>query len=127
MYNIYKYFSDKELSCHGVDCCGGLADMNHVFMIKLLAMRRELGFPFYITSAYRCPQHNSRISSTGDTGPHTTGQAVDILCMGHNAYRLIESALRHGMTGIGIKQKGPQRFIHVDDITGPVRPWIWSY
>lgn len=101
--------------------------MDHYFMIKLVAMRRELGTPFILTSAYRCPLHNSRLSSTGDNGPHTTGRAVDILCRGHDAFKIVASANRNGMTGIGVRQKGKDRFIHVDDLTGPLRPWIWSY
>ncbi len=127
MDSQYQYFSEEELQCHGTDCCDGQSDMNHEFMVKLVSMRRELGFPFFVTSAYRCPLHNSRESHTGETGPHTTGHAVDIAIRGMNAYRLLACALRHGMTGIGISQKGKYRFIHIDDLTGDKRPMIWSY
>lgn len=123
----WQYFNTSELQCKGKDCCGGKADMHPDFMAKLVAIRRELGFPFVLSSAYRCPIHNAKESSTGTTGPHTTGRAVDILVRGTNAYKLIEAALRHGITGIGVKQKGVTRFIHIDDLEGQTRPWIWSY
>jgi zinc D-Ala-D-Ala carboxypeptidase len=39
-------------------------------------------------------------------------------------------ALKHGITGVGVNQKGGARFIHLDDLepTGHFpRPTIWSY
>ena len=123
----YQYFTNDELKCKGIDCCGGESKMNHEFMVKLVSMRRETGIPFVLTSSYRCPVNNSRVSKTGNIGPHTTGRAVDILCRGHESYIIIDSAFRHGMTGIGVNQKGERRFIHIDDLTGDFRPWVWSY
>jgi hypothetical protein len=50
--------------------------------------------------------------------------------------RLVETAKKFGMTGIGVKQNGPagKRFIHLDNLgskytklTGGPRPWLWSY
>jgi len=101
--------------------------MNHNFMVKLVSIRRELGLALPISSSYRCPIHNSSVSKTGESGPHTTGRAVDISCRGTDAYKIIECALRYGMTGIGVKQNGENRFIHIDDLDGELRPWIWSY
>ncbi len=123
----WQYFTEEELQCHGQDCCGGQQAMQSEFMVKLVSMRRELGFPLRLSSAYRCPLYNSRVSKTGETGPHTTGRAVDILIRGKNAHKLLACALRHGMTGIGVKQKGRQRYLHIDDLDGPTRPWIWRY
>ncbi len=127
MKSKYQYFSDNELKCKGEKCCGGTQVMNNEFMVKLVSMRKEIGFPLVLTSAYRCKIHNESVSSTGNSGPHTTGRAVDILVRGNRAHKLIECALRHGMTGIGVSQKGPLRFIHIDDLGGPLRPWVWSY
>ena len=119
----YQYFSLEELSCRH---CGEM-HMDSGFMAKLVAIRRELGFPLPVTSGYRCPAHNAAVSETGINGPHTTGHAVDIAISGERAYRLLRAALAHGMTGIGIKQHGDGRFIHLDDLDGPTRPWIWGY
>ena len=124
----YQYFTVEELSCHGEDCCHGQASMDPEFMPKIVTLRRELGFPFIPSSAYRCPLHNSRVSKTGETGPHTTGRAIDILCCYDQAVQLLEAAILSGMfTGFGLNQKGDpeDRFIHLDDIPGPKR--IWTY
>lgn len=122
----WQYFDIEELRCK---CGCGKMPMNTDFMQKVVAMRRELGFPFIVASAYRCPEYNARISSTGSAGPHTTGRAMDIRVSGHQAHALIASALRHGITGIGVSQKGPHasRFIHIDTVDNGPRPWVWSY
>jgi uncharacterized protein YcbK (DUF882 family) len=106
--------------------------MNDVTMRKLVDMRAELGFPFVLTSGYRCPQYNNRIAKTGLNGPHTTGQAVDIAVYGERALKVISNAWRYGFTGVGIDQSGPRdkRVIHLDDLMPPnhsPRPWVWSY
>ena len=126
MKNYPPYFTKAELKCK-CGRCGG--KMDDVFMRKLSAMRKEAGFGFVLSSAYRCPSHNAKVSSTGRTGPHTTGRAVDIRCFGARAHRVIELAFKHGMTGIGVSQKGrhDKRFIHVDDLDEIMRPTIWSY
>ncbi|MFO1259072.1 MAG: D-Ala-D-Ala carboxypeptidase family metallohydrolase [Gammaproteobacteria bacterium] len=123
------YFSETELRCK---CGCGQVKMNSSFLEKLIALREQLGFPFIITSAYRCPKHNQQASSTGIDGPHTTGRAIDIAVSGEKAYKLIQAAPAFNMTGIGVKQAGPHasRFIHLDDLQskdGFPRPWVWGY
>ncbi|KKN13335.1 hypothetical protein LCGC14_1007270 [marine sediment metagenome] len=95
-------------------------------------IREKCGFPFIVTSAYRCPEYNEQISSTGFYGVHTLGKAIDILVRGANAFEVLRRAygLNGKITGIGISQKGINRFIHLDNITGDdkiPRPMIWSY
>jgi hypothetical protein len=100
------------------------------FMDRLQALRAAAAIPFPVSSGYRSPEHNARVSATGATGPHTTGRAVDINIEGADAFKVVRLALAHGFTGIGIAQKGAGRFIHLDDlIDGPAspRPRIWSY
>ena len=83
-----------------------------------------------VTSGARCPTHNSNVSATGKTGPHTTGRAIDFGVRGPQALDVIPLALALGFTGIGVNQKGASRFIHVDDLPdapGQPRPYIWSY
>lgn len=119
-----NYFTEKELRCRH---CGE----NHIepsFLEKLNRMRHEAGFPFPVSSAYRCPAHNMNVSSTGPNGPHTTGRAIDIKVSGERAFWIISNAARFGFTGIGVNQKGDYsgRFIHLDDLEEG-RPWVWSY
>lgn len=120
-----KYFTEDELKC--THC--GKSGMDADFMVKIETLRDQLGFPFPVNSAYRCPEHpiEARKSSPG---AHSTGHAIDIGVRGKEAYRLLEAALDVGLTGIGINQKGGSRFIHLDDIensTDRPRPTIWSY
>ena len=124
---MYKYFKPSELICSHT----GEDGMQEDFMLKLDALREELGFPFKISSAYRSPKHPIE-SAKKTPGAHTEGRAVDIRVYGSNAIKLVEAGIKAGMTGVGISQKGSigLRFIHLDDLeeggTRP-RPWIWSY
>ena len=121
----FKYFTDTELHCSHCQ----QNKMDGYFMEKIEALRESLGFPFIVTSAYRCPKHPIEAPKKL-SGAHSTGQAIDLAVQGENAYRLLNGALRAGFTGIGVNQKGDSRFIHLDNIKnskGRPRPWIWSY
>ena len=123
----YPNFTEDEFRCK---CGCGQCLMAAGFMAELQRLRTRMGFPFPITSGYRCPDHNSTVSSTGRDGPHTTGCAVDIAVYGWKAHNLIARASRDfGFSGVGIKQHGPRpyRFIHLDTLAGANRPWVWSY
>lgn len=104
--------------------------MDEYFVLKLDVLREKMGHPLLLTSGYRCPAHNSAVSSTGPNGPHTTGKAADIQISGAEAYRLVREAMLLGFAGIGVNQKGfhAGRFIHVDTLpTSSNRPMIWTY
>ena len=120
-----KHFSDAELRCK--HC--GKNEMDEEFLEYLEKVREELGVPLFVTSGYRCPEHNIAVSNSGAHGPHTTGKAVDIMISGKRAYKLVNVALGLGFTGIGVAQKGNfgGRFIHLDMLEGDLRPRIWSY
>lgn len=119
-------FTNEELTCK---CgCGLLPQQD--FMDKVQILRDILHFGLPVTSGARCPTYNNQVSSTGFTGPHTTGRAIDIAVRGNQAYELVIAAMQIGFTGIGVQQKGNARFIHLDDLqNGPnsPRPWMWSY
>jgi zinc D-Ala-D-Ala carboxypeptidase len=66
----WKNFSLDEFKC---SCCG-LVDIHSDLLDLLQKARNTLG-PLQINSAYRCPEHNNSVSSTGLSGPHTTGKA----------------------------------------------------
>lgn len=120
-------FPDEELRCK---CgCGMLPEAD--FMSKVQRLRDRYGKPLRPSSAARCGKHNASVSETGDSGPHTTGRAIDFLIDRKNAFELLTLALDSGdFTGIGVKQKGESRFLHLDDLPnspGCPRPTIWSY
>ena len=128
MNEVYPRFSQKELASPDT----GDHHMDPEFMAIVLNIREEYNKPMIVTSGYRSPEHNASVSSTGRTGPHTTGRAIDVLVCGADALDLIDHAMLNGITGIGIKQHGPHkdRFIHLDDLPDAPRqprPWIWSY
>lgn len=120
-----EHFSDAELQCNHCH----EEEMDEEFLEVLEEIREACGFPLYVTSGYRCPTHNMNVSTTGAAGPHTTGQAVDIMISGENAFKLVSVALALGITGIGINQRGPyaKRFIHIDTLHNEHRPRVWSY
>ena len=124
-----KHFKQYELECH---CGCGQNKMGEKFLSLLEDLRTYYGKPINISSAYRCPEHNNNVSNSGFWGPHTTGQAVDIVICGFNAMHLLKGILAIGFSGVGISQRGSheKRFIHIDtlmDEVNPPRPWIWSY
>lgn len=126
-WHDYANFNKHEFMCR---CGCGRADMDPKFVYTLQFIRDRAGFPLVISSGYRCPDHNQAVSSTGSrTGPHTLGKAADIRVSGEAAYHLVRLAVRQQVTGIGIHQTGPhaRRYIHLDILTGPTRPTIWSY
>lgn len=124
----WRHFKVSEFDCK---CGCGRNEIDAKFVDRLDDLREACGFPLPVTSGYRCPKHNTQVSSTGLTGPHTTGRAVDFGVRGHQALTLLQLALaRGGFTGIGINQKGGARFVHLDDLPsapGQPRPTIWSY
>ena len=118
-------FKPQEFACKA----DGSLIVVPAFMDRLQRLRHDLEFPFPIMSGYRTPAYNASVSTTGLTGPHTTGRAVDIRVSGKQAFDILEAAPAFGFSGLGVKQHGPfaGRFLHLDDLDGDVRPRIWSY
>lgn len=124
----WRHFELDEFACN---CCRQ-NQISHELVDLLDEGRELLGFPFVVRSGYRCPAHNSRVSTTGSKGPHTTGLAVDIGVHGKHAHELLHWAFDStAFTGIGVSQKGDwqRRFIHLDMLQFPAsfRPTVWSY
>ena len=119
------YFSIKEFTCRGSNEC----NMNPDFMDLLVSLRKLYDAPLFVSSGYRSPTYNKTVSTTGENGPHTTGQAVDFIIEGVPAYKLLRIAFQLGFTGIGVSQKGTSRFVHLDNLLQPgyPRPRVWSY
>jgi uncharacterized protein YcbK (DUF882 family) len=105
--------------------------MDPKFMDRLEALRDALAMPIHLNSAYRCPDHNVTVYSTGLRGPHTTGRAVDIALYGEAVVHLVALALERVFRGFGFQQQGPleTRFVPLDNLTLPdyPRPRIWTY
>ena len=126
---ITKNFSVAEMECH---CGCGDAEMDGDFMKILQHIREEMQRPLQITSGARCSRWNEQVSSTGKSGPHVFRKAADILISGADAMRLFDIARKHGISGIGLSQKGThgKRFVHLDILSaddGHPRPTVWTY
>jgi zinc D-Ala-D-Ala carboxypeptidase len=121
-----RYFKPPEFACK--HCAANL--MEDGFLLELDELRHRFGRPLIITSGYRCPAYNAQVSSTGLTGPHTTGCAADIGVAHADAYDVLRLALAMGFSGIGVAQKGADRFIHLDKLPPAAdrpRPTVWTY
>ena len=117
-----NYFPPSETECR----CGCGSDITDSHRALLNGIRGDVGEPLHINSGCRCDEYDAEI---GGKGVHPTGNASDIRCSGKLAHKVLESAMRRGVKGIGISQKGPHqyRFIHIDTTDGATRPWVWSY
>ena len=126
---LTKNFSTNEMMCH----CGCKdSEMDSDFMKILQEIREDMNRPLKISSAVRCVKHNLNVSSTGKNGPHVYRKASDILISGADALRLIDVARKHGISGVGISQRGDhaKRFVHIDTLSaddGHPRPTVWTY
>jgi len=117
-----KYFHPDEFRCQH---CGN-EGIKSSFTEKLDAIREECGFPFLISSGYRCAEHPIEAKKE-KPGAHSTGHAADIAVTGEQAIRVLEVAIKHGIKRIGVNQKGSGRFIHLDTAPELPAPAIWSY
>ena len=119
-----SYFTPEELAC--THC--GKQNFNEEVLATLNQMREEAGFPFVVSSAYRCPEHPIE-AKKANLGEHTTGMAVDILVSGEQAHTLLSLAAAYGVPRIGVNQKGARanRFIHLGFNEDYPNPTVWSY
>lgn len=121
------HFSDKEVSCR---CgCGLLPEQS--FMDKVEDLRVVWGGPLRVLRGASCAKHNAEVSSTGANGPHVLGHAIDLEIPGDACWVFLHLVFfTKQFTGIGIKQKGQSRAVHLDDLTnapGQPRPRVWTY
>ena len=124
---VTPHFKVNELECH----CGckemGMTDD----MLRILEeIRTEMNRPLRLSSAFRCQAHNNKISAVKN-GAHTVGKAVDVLISGADCLRFLESSRKHGISGVGLSQRGEhgRRYCHIDILSPSEapRPAIWTY
>lgn len=107
-------FSPEEIACRGT----GRLLVDEDALDRLQDLRRRLGKPVIILSAYRSPAHNKAIGGERNS-QHILGRAFDVSMANHQPHRFEVAARAAGFTGIGTYPgKG---FMHVD--TGPARSW----
>ena len=115
-------FNLDEFKCQ----CGCGHVSVHSDLLDLLQTARDKLGPLTITSAYRCPEHNDKVSSTGLSGPHTTSKACDLHVSNSQHRKKLIDYFANKVTGLGIAKT----FIHIDIISSeelPHRPNAWIY
>ena len=128
--SITRNFSHAEIACK-CGRCKGAAKISPDLMVRLQAMRDEVG-PIRITSGVRCRQHPE--SRTRPTSSHVPadlgdvegrcGHAVDIAAVGsRRRFRLLDAALAAGFVRVGIG-KG---FLHLDNDYKKSQGVAWDY
>jgi uncharacterized protein YcbK (DUF882 family) len=114
---LTKNFTKKELECKHCGKC----EMEPEFLILLQKLRDKMGVLF-ITSGFRCLEHNTNINGAKNS-QHLLGKAVDIdtsTMPPDFRYKLIQTAMEVGFKGIGVAKT----FIHIDN---RINPAIWVY
>ena len=116
-----KYFTEDEMKCKH---CGKLPETS-LFdqMLTMLDEAREVaGIPFFITSGYRCPEHDQAI---GGEGNHPIA-AVDILAdSGSDAWEIMRGLFWAEFKRIGVSRK--KKMIHADIVPMRPTPALWTY
>lgn len=109
-WNEYPNFSPKELACKH---CGDEGITPEIMSI-LQRIRTHMESPVFVSSGYRCVKHPVE-QEKDKPGEHTLGMAVDIICFGERALKIIKLAQDIGVKRIGVHQKGrvSGRFVHI--------------
>lgn len=76
---ISTNFNQSEFDCRCSKCSETLIDMDH--LERLQQLRHDLGSSIRITSAYRCPDHNTSVGGAKNS-QHMKGTATDIQVSG---------------------------------------------
>jgi len=109
-------FRPKELACRGT----GKLLIQRRALDALQALRRDVGKPLVIASAYRSPEHNAKVGGAKDSR-HMRGDAFDVVLAGHDPLALVMAAKRVGFTGFGYYPHATPPFLHID--MGAPRAW----
>lgn len=113
-----RYFTFDEFKCSET----GENQISPQFVQALDFLREKCGFPFVITSGYRSPDHSIE-KAKDKPGRHSEGIAADIkVNSGSQRFRLVQHAIEHGFTGIGIAKT----FVHLDRREGAAVMWVYD-
>lgn len=109
-------FNSNEFDCHGNGCCSEtLIDQKLVELLQRI--RDHFGKAITITSGYRCPTHNSKVSRAKNSY-HTKGQAADFTVSGVTPREVAKYAESIGIKGIGLYETDRDgHFVHIDTRT----------
>lgn len=126
-WDKYDNFQESEFRCKETFEC----DMSREFMDVLQNIRSDYNKPMVISSGYRSVLHSKEVEKV-IPGEHVAGMCADVLVSGLDALVLTGIAIKHGITRIGLHQRGKHsdRFIHIGMGDQLSRFWpsgIWTY
>lgn len=104
-----KYFTLEEFKC---PCCGRLPEggIDDNLLEVLDKIREAISAPLYVTSGYRCPEHNADCGGV-ENSQHLFGRAADVYADGEiTPLQIAALAEKAGADGIGIYED----FCHID-------------
>lgn len=117
----YKYFKLKEKT--GSRGNHTIAELKPELVSILDLIRGDAGIPFIIESGKRTQEENKTVGGATNSA-HLTGEAVDIRCLtSENRYKIITSAIKHGINRIGIGSN----YIHLDISKTLPQNMVWHY
>ena len=109
-------FNSSEFDCKGGGCCSETI-INPQLVQYLQQIREHFKAPITITSAYRCPTHNSRVGGAPGSR-HSKGDAADIVVKGVAPREVAKYAESIGIKGIGLYETSADgHFTHIDTRT----------
>lgn len=109
-------FNSSEFECKGGGCCSETI-INPQLVKYLQQIREYFKAPITITSAYRCPTHNSRVGGAPGSR-HSKGDAADIVVKGVAPREVAKYAESIGIKGIGLYETSADgHFTHIDTRT----------
>lgn len=118
---VYKYFKLTEKT--GTRGNHTVAELKPELVAKLDLIRGDAGIPFIIESGFRTPEENKAVGGATNSA-HLKGEAVDIRCLtSENRYKIITSALKHGINRIGIGSN----YLHLDISKTLPQGVVWHY
>ena len=136
-----NHFSLEEVRCRETSTLPSAAVLDSNAFALFVSVLNEIrgDTPLRVSSWYRSPLHSVE-KRKPHPGVHTTGLAVDLLVRGDRALHAVRVISREGYAkwlGLGVSQKGEERFIHLDFGGHPLaksllpvpppRPTMWSY
>jgi len=118
MGDLSNNFSSAEFA---FPACGATS-VSEDLVRKLQAARDDLEGPIYISSGFRCKEHNLKVGGVEESS-HTKGAAVDIKVATSRDRWLLLWVLLQKFDRIGIGKD----FIHVDVDEDKVNEVVWLY
>lgn len=113
---LSENFNSSEFDCKGGGCCSETI-INPQLVKYLQQIREHFKAPITITSAYRCPTHNSRVGGAPGSR-HSKGDAADIVVKGVAPREVAKYAESIGIKGIGLYETSADgHFTHIDTRT----------